>query len=291
MKRSRAISRADRTRIDRALQKHKPHDFEALRTRALVMLAMGSALRVSELVALDVSQVEEHRGIRVAPYLRNEQAKGGRGGPFIIPPGARAALRAYLAEGRARGYISDGPLFVAHKRNQYAAATHGADDGRPRLTKRGAQHSWDRVQRAAGISPLYKFHDLRHDSITRFADASNGNAPKIAQFARLADVRTAMIYVHTSVDSLAQLGEVAERAAKPRSGPTSRPARPQRRGHARHAAQPKAVRVRSGFETRRASCFGGRFGRDRFGVDGVGRSLDGVARRDRGRRRFQQLRR
>ena len=215
MKPSRSIARADRTRIDRALQKHKPTDFEALRTRALVMLAMGSALRVSELVSLDVDQVEEHRGIRVAPYLRNDQAKGGQGGTFIIPPGARGALRDYLAEARRRDYIGgEGPLFVAHKRNQYAAAGNGHGARRPRLTKRGAQHSWDRIQQRARVRPLYKFHDLRHDSITRFSDACNGDPHRIAKFARLADIRTAMIYVHLSVDALSDLAAVAERAAK-----------------------------------------------------------------------------
>lgn len=200
---ARIVDKGDRARIVRALARHAPHDVEALRTRALVTLAWGGALRASEVLALDVDQVTAPNGaIRSHGFIRAEQSKGhNAAGPFVITRDARTALRAYLKEARRRGWVgTDGPLFIRMRRKD-----HG------RLSRFGARAAWKRVQERAGIEHQYRFHDLRHDAITRFSDACNGNAFRVARFARLQDVRTALRYVHASIDSIAKYAELAER--------------------------------------------------------------------------------
>jgi integrase len=214
----RAISKEDRAALLAALARHRPHDFEALRTRALVHLAWGSGLRLAECIALDVGQLVEWRGavphIRTSSYLRVEQAKGSRhdpahgwssAGQFVITPPAAKALRAYLREADTRGWLkrNEGPVFVSYKPRRAGEHT--------RLTPRGARHSWYRLQRRAGLhSPWYRFHDLRHDAISRFSEACNGDVFRVARFARL-DTRTAARYVHTSWTTITEIAALASR--------------------------------------------------------------------------------
>jgi len=215
----RAILPEDRRALVRALAQHDAHDFEALRTAALVQLAWGAALRSSECCAVNVEQVIDWHGnrprVRSAAYLKVEQAKGGThahgadwtsAGQFVVTHAAARALRAYVREARARGWLHKrGPLFLAQRRTATASEPHA------RLTRDGAAKAWRRLQLRAGIArPLYRFHDLRHDSITRFAEECSGDAFKVARFGRL-DVRTAQRYVHTSWE---QVADIARRAAR-----------------------------------------------------------------------------
>lgn len=229
----RAIDDRERNRILSTLTKWAAGgSFYALRTRALILLVWGSALRLSEALALDVAQVLEQPDraelgrIRGSSLVRPEQAKGRRqgehrwhsGGTFVITSPAAKALRAYLAEAIARGWITlpaqpRDPLFITVK----GGRTKGAPS-RERLGSRAAQRSWVDTQQRAGIVDLYRFHDLRHDALTRMGDASNGNVFKVAAFGRLRDIRTAQRYVHTSAGSLAELAELAARRPPPKRG-------------------------------------------------------------------------
>ncbi len=206
--RSRSLAREDRERILRELRNHREGDFQALRTRALVLLAMASSLRLSECLALDVEQViDGRRGIRKVCRLENHQAKGGNGGVFVITSTARQALLAYLREARSRGWLDEeGPLFIGQTRGKDST---GANRSHPRLSRWGGQRSWLKVQRRARIHPLYRFHDLRHDSGTRFAKAANGDVYRLSTHMRLSDVRTSLRYVHTDTDELVELAEAA----------------------------------------------------------------------------------
>lgn len=216
----RSIAGEDRTRILDAMRRHGPHDFEPLRTTALVQLAWTSALRQSECLALTVSQlVEPRRGgwrIRSSSYLRTTQAKGAKdgrwssAGQFVVTPMASRALRAYIAEVSSRDWLDldddDAPIFRALRLSPNAPSPHGP------LSPRGARHCWVTLQRRAGVPrPFYRFHDLRHDSITRFAEACNGDVYKVAKFARC-DMRTAARYVHTRFEAVAELAAVAARS-------------------------------------------------------------------------------
>lgn len=194
----------------RELRNHRDGDFQALRTRALVLLAMASSLRLSECLALDVEQVADgRRGIRKVGRLENHQAKGGAGGVFVITSTARQALMAYLREARKRDWLDeDGPLFIAQTRGKDST---GAPCSHPRLSRWNARRQWEKVQQRAAIHPIYRFHDIRHDSGTRFAKAANGNAYNVAAHMRHKDIRVSLRYVHGDIDDLIELAEAAMR--------------------------------------------------------------------------------
>lgn len=216
---ARNIDAVDRKRISSTLYKAKTL-FE-LRTRALVLLAWGSGLRLKEVCALNLVQILEDPNakkwrVRSSAYLKPGQSKGRRkgnrkpwdsAGTFIITTPARVALRAYLVAAAKRELVAfppgkDAPVFVA--------AGHGRAQGKHmRLSRRSAQHSWTELQKGSRVLELYRFHDLRHDALTRFAESAKGDVFKVARFGRC-DPFTALRYVHNSPVALK---EIAERAA------------------------------------------------------------------------------
>ncbi len=214
MSRGRSLATEDRARILRELGAHGAHDFERLRLRAMALLAMSSGLRITELVSLNVEQVIGKDGrLRTVGHLEDSQAKDGNGGPFTITRAPRAALRDYIKEARARKWLgSEGALFVAMRRGKLSG---GDARSHPRLSRVSAWRSWVNAQERAGIVQPYRFHDLRHESGTRFADVSNGNVFKVAGHMRLKDIRTAQTYVHdTHPEQLAELAELAMKDKK-----------------------------------------------------------------------------
>ena len=213
----RPIDKYDRKKIYRTLNIWASGSFTGLRTKALVLLAWGSGLRLAEICALDLSQVVVDRQkknvrIRTTAYLRKPQSKATKAeGVFIITKSARTALRAYIKELYARKWIPfppsrNAPLFVTIKpRNGENKSAHD------RLSPRTAQHNFLQVQKMAGIDDPYRFHDMRHDGFTRMADVTDGNVFRVAAWGRLKGVNTARRYVHESTQTLKEMAEIASR--------------------------------------------------------------------------------
>lgn len=230
MSQPRSLAPADRKRILAAANEwSRSGSFTALRTRAFVAVALSSGLRVRELCNLNLLQVLDRteRGwrVRTHAYLRAAQAKGRRkgrrqwnsAGSFYLSKAARTCLRAYLREAKKRGWMSwppleGDPLFITVKGR--GSDDHGADH-HVRLSTRTAQHAWKQLQRRGGIarSETYGVHCLRHEFMTRVADASQGNVFKVAALGRC-DIRTALRYVHGSPAELERLGELAQRTPR-----------------------------------------------------------------------------
>lgn len=183
----------------------------ALRDRALLTLAVTSSLRVSECVALDTEQIVTRSGrleVRSQSHLAKWQAKGGRGGPFVIGKRARKALRAWIrcradllreaAEADRPFDASDrtGPLFLTTKRP--APPQHA------RMAKRTAQRAIEVWCERVGLGGEYSFHDLRHTAVTEF-ERRVSDPFIVARFARHADVRHSQRYTHVE-----QIQEAAE---------------------------------------------------------------------------------
>lgn len=217
----RAILPTDRKRILRELNlRCRPDDrgevsITALRLRAAVLLAAGAALRIGELCKLTLRQLLEETTPRIKLrsliYVRPDQSKGRRtgdhqwdsAGTVMVGDEARAALRAYIAEGRRRGWwqwppAKADPLFLSVRGNLKAGG------GRHQLAVRTLQWQWEHFQKHAGIDHPYHFHDLRHTAMTRCAEVASGNVLVIARYGRC-DVSTALRYVHLTPQTMVDL--------------------------------------------------------------------------------------
>ena len=91
-------------------------DEKSLRDRALVELLYGAGLRVGEASALDVRDLDLHRGDVCV------RGKGGTERVVPVPSAARGALEAYLALRRAPGLLAQ-PLFFVRAGAAYADTT------------------------------------------------------------------------------------------------------------------------------------------------------------------------
>jgi integrase len=217
-----ALEDDDRVRLLRTLREwSETGSFIALRNRALITLALHSALRLKELLALDVVQLIQDPTqptigrLRESAYIRPDQTKGRRKGPrrwttagtFVIPEPARIAIRLYLKARIARGWLTmppeyGVPLFVTIKRR------NKANPQPQRLGKRAAQSVFEELHKRAQLAQHYRFHDLRHDCLTRCAELSGGNPFKVAAIGRMT-LGTAQRYVHTNPIALRELAELA----------------------------------------------------------------------------------
>ncbi len=171
----------------------------ALRDRAIVETAYAAGLRISELAAASLGTVDLKRGeIRVLGKGRKERI-GLLGRP------ARAALEAYLADGRpvlvarADPALAPGPeVFLNHR-------------GRP-LGVRGLRLRLDGLRARAGLPLGVSPHTLRHSFATHLLDGG-ADLRVVQELLGHESLATTQIYTHVSPTRL----RAAYEAAHPRA--------------------------------------------------------------------------
>ena len=161
------------------------------RDHVLYSMALGTGLRLAELLGLNVGDVSpDGRAVRQRVTLDPATTKGSRRGEVFLPSRLIPKLRRFLAWKRANGesVAPDAPLFVSSQ-------------GR-RLSKRAAQWRFAWWQQRAGFDRRYNFHSMRHSSITNVYRASK-NLFLAQRFARHASPLTTIIYTHPADEELA----------------------------------------------------------------------------------------
>lgn len=148
------------------------------RDRAILRLLFGLALRVGEVVSLDLAHVNLD--------VLQVRGKGHKDRmPITMPAGVRAALAAWIAE---RG-TEPGPLFTTHDR------AHAPT----RLSAWGIGDLVARLASRAGL-PHVRPHGLRHAGITEALELTRGDIRAVQRFSRHADPRTLLRYDDARTD-------------------------------------------------------------------------------------------
>ena len=150
----------------RILIEHLPATLKGIRDRALLLIGFAGALRRSELVALDVEDIEVCReGLRVT-MRRSKTDQEGEGRIIGIPYGARLAtcpVRAYQ-EWQAASGISTGAIFRGIDKGGHLASD--------RLTDRSVAKIIQHLAHAAGLdTKSFSGHSLRAGHATTAARA------------------------------------------------------------------------------------------------------------------------
>jgi len=169
-----------------------------LRDRAILELLYSSGLRVSELVGLNLNQLDLDLGIvRVMGKGRKER---------IVPVGGKAieASRAYLEDrgalnglqpgGRTSGLKGEDPIFVNSSGGRLTARTVG------RLMKKHARHS--------GIFRKVSPHSLRHTFATHLLDAG-ADIREIQEMLGHSSLSTTQRYTHVTLGKLMEVYDKA----------------------------------------------------------------------------------
>jgi len=160
------------------------------RDLALLTLALGTGLRLREVVGLNVGDVATKSGeVAWKVNLPKGITKGRRGGVAFLPENVRSALAGHLASKKAIGEPvgPKGPLFLS---SQFR-----------RLSMRRVQAIFARWQEAAGFEHVYNFHTLRHSAITNVYRATK-DLFLTQRFARHANPITTVAYTHPSDEEL-----------------------------------------------------------------------------------------
>ncbi len=163
----------------------------SIRDHTIISLALGTGLRLAEIVGLNVGDVFTPDGTpRVRVRIRKEIAKGGRAADVFVPDRLVAKLKRFWRwkQGRGEDVSPDRPLFA----NQ---------SGR-RISKRRVQHAWTTWQRRAEFDRVYGFHALRHTAVTNVYRASK-DLFLAQRFARHASPLTTTVYTHPSDQEMA----------------------------------------------------------------------------------------
>src|SRR6266705_5260351 len=167
----RAILRATR---------HNPRD------HLIYSLALGTGLRLAEIVGLNVGDVYTAEGRpRNRVRLRPEIAKNGRAGDVFLPDALLVKFRKFWRHKATRreGLPPEDPLFCSQSRT--------------RISPRRVPFAFRTWQAKAGFDRLYPFHTLRHTAVTNVYRASR-DLYLAQRFARHVSPLTTTVYTHPS---------------------------------------------------------------------------------------------
>ncbi len=160
------------------------------RDHLIYSLALGTGLRLAEIVGLQVGDVYTPEGRpRNRLRIRPEIAKGGRTGDVFLPDALTGKLRRFWAHKATRreGLQPGDPLFCSQSR--------------VRISKRRVQFAFRTWQVKAGFDRLYPFHALRHTAVTNVYRASR-DLFLAQRFARHVSPLTTTVYTHPSDEEL-----------------------------------------------------------------------------------------
>ena len=147
--------------VAKVVKRIRGTDLASVRDRALILVCFGAALRRSELVALDVADLEPHRRGLLVRIGRSKTDQQGVGRSVAVPDGKLKIPAAVVAWFDASG-IADGPAF------------RGADRGRlspERLTAGQFARILKARCAAAGLDPdAFSGHSPRRGFATTAGD-------------------------------------------------------------------------------------------------------------------------
>jgi len=162
------------------------------RDHVIFSLALGTGLRLGEIVGLNVNDVFAPDGTpKVRIRIRAEIAKGGRAGDVFLPDKLVVKLKRFWRHKvkRGEGLGPGDPLFC--------------NQSRRRISRRRVQFAWRTWQKRAGFDRLYPFHAIRHSAVTNVYRASR-DLFLAQRFARHVSPLTTTAYTHPSDQELAR---------------------------------------------------------------------------------------
>lgn len=155
-----------------------------LRNKAILSLALTTALRKSEMINLRLQDIGKHSGFDVALVTR----KGGKTDTVKLQQPVKALIDEYVAR-TGRSYKEDpfSYLFLGHSRNKKNGE---------KLDPSALNYMLKAACKRAGIEKDLKVHSTRHTAIT-LAILGGATIEKVRDFAAHNSIATTNRYVHS----------------------------------------------------------------------------------------------
>jgi len=168
-----------------------------LKHRAALSVAYGAGLRVAEVAALKVGDIDSERMMIPLRRLRRqvERGKGGRYRHAMLSPSLLALLRAWWREGRQQGVIRPGGWLFP-----------GQDPARS-ISTRQLSRVVEAAAEAAGLTKHVSPHTLRHSFATHLLEDG-------------VDIRVIQVLLgHAKLDNTALYARVATKTVRTVTSP------------------------------------------------------------------------
>ncbi|MBI3184700.1 MAG: site-specific integrase [Myxococcales bacterium] len=184
----RTLGDVEQARLLKVTGEHR----DGFRDCVIFSLALGTALRESELVALDVGDVSpDGKKVRRRVTLRVFKRASDDPAPqeVFLPDGTFYKIEKYLRWKARRGesLAPDAPLFVSRNHR--------------RLSTRMLREAFRLWQQRAGFDRLYTFHSMRHSSCTNLYRQTK-DIRVVQRQARHKNIQTTTIYAVPSDEDL-----------------------------------------------------------------------------------------
>jgi integrase len=161
---------------------------QGYRDHLIISLALGTALREHEIVALNVGDISDdgetvRRRFPLRVYKRSSKDPSAQ--ECILPDGTHFKLKSFLKWKRKNGesLAPDAPLFVSRNHR--------------RLSMDRLRHAFADWQERAGLERHFTFHQLRHTALTNLYRARK-DIRIVQKIARHKNLNTTGIYAHPS---------------------------------------------------------------------------------------------
>ena len=169
----------------------------ALRDTALIELLYGAGLRIAEVVAINLTDLQLGRGeVKVT-------GKGDKQRVALFGAPCRRALESYLSDGR--------PALAALAATPGTALFLNRSGGS--LGERGARARLDDIARAAGLPEAFHPHTLRHSFATHLLDGG-ADLRVVQELLGHESLGTTQVYTHVSTTRLRGLYKSAHPRAR-----------------------------------------------------------------------------
>lgn len=170
-----------------------------LRDRAMLRLLWATGMRVSELIALSIPDVD------MSTEMVRCVGKGSKERMIPFGPNARAALAQYVSDGR--------PLLVRNEKEKALFLNHHGQ----RLTRQGFWLILKSYARRAGIEDISP-HTLRHSFATHFLNeaqkAGEDGLRVVQELLGHSNISTTQIYTHVTAERLRPIYDQAHARAR-----------------------------------------------------------------------------
>ena len=204
-----SVSGEDHVKIRMALNRESRIGWIEKRMKAMVFCAWSSAIRLGELLNLDIVDVLEstHKGGRwkvketfvlTAAKAKRFQGGGTASGKIHFNRMTRQAIRDYISAA-----IEVGAMKSPLKKNQPLWVSQQ----KTRISSRTVQRLWVDLQLRAGIDGdcVYRWHDLRHTALTVVGEL--GDVFDVVALGRFKTIKNTIRYVHPSDERMIELVE------------------------------------------------------------------------------------
>lgn len=166
---------------------------DGFRDHVILSVAIGMALRESEIVGLDIGDVTNNgrtpkRTVQLRVFKRAGREPDPERQRVPMPDGTYYKIEKWLGLCRRAGRTKTDPLFMSQKGN--------------RLSDRRVRELFREWQLVARFDNPYSFHHLRHTAISNLR-RQTGDLLLCSRFARHAHVSTTQIYAHASDQEVA----------------------------------------------------------------------------------------